>query len=400
MLSKQENNHRSNQARPASPPRRWRAIAIALVALGAALGIAACGGGDSGIEGGTDNANVETVKLEGKPSGDVTISNWPLYIDKQTVPDFEKQTGVKVKYIEDVNDNQEFFGKVQPLLADGKSGGRSMFVVTDWMAKKMYDLGYLQNLDKSGIPNVEDNLVSNLQHPAFDPDRSFSVPWQSGMTGVIVRKDLAPDVKSICDLFDPKYKGKVEMLTELRDTVPLVMKCQGVDLSGDVTEDDWLSAIDKIKGAADSGQIRRFTGNDYARDLTSGDAVAVIGWSGDAVQLQADNKNIEWRMPTEGCMLWSDNMVIPVGAPNPTASEAFMNYVYDPKNQAQIEDYVNYIPPVDGTKEVLLKQDPEVANNQLIIPDEKFTAKCDSSPVLAGAEEKKVTAAFDAVVSG
>jgi spermidine/putrescine transport system substrate-binding protein len=342
--------------------------------------------------------------LTGKPSGDLTISNWPLYIDKQTVPDFEQKTGVSVKYIEDVNDNAEFFGKVQPLLAKGQSGNRSMFVVTDWMANKMHDLGYLQTLDKSGIPNVEKNLVPSLQHPTFDPNRDYSIPWQSGMTGVIVRKDLAPDVTSICDLFDPKYKGKVDMLTELRDTVPLVMKsgCNGnkpVDLSH-VTEADWLNAVDQIKQAADSGQIRRFTGNDYARDLTSGDAVAVIGWSGDAVQLQADNPNIEWRMPTEGCMLWSDNMVIPVGAPNPTAAEAWMNYVYDPKNQAQIEDYVNYVSPVAGTKEILLKQDPSVANNKLIFPSDKFTAKCDVAPTLTGEEEQKVTQAFDAVING
>ena len=214
-----------------------------------------------------------------------------------------------------------------------------------------------------------------------------------------MREDLAPDVHSICDLFKPKYKGKVDMLTELRDTVPLVMKCQGVDLNN-VTEGDWMSAIAKIKAAADSGQIRRFTGNDYARDLTSGDAVAVIGWSGDAPQLSSDNPNIQWRMPTEGCMLWSDNMVIPVGAPNPTAAEAWMNYVYDPKNQAQIEDYVNYVAPVAGTKQVLLKQDPSVANNKLIFPTPKFTSKCDVAPTLSGQEEQQVTQAFDAVING
>jgi spermidine/putrescine transport system substrate-binding protein len=383
--------------------RGRKRFAVAVLALGAILGIAACGGG--GVESGGSSGNVETVKLQSKPTGSWTISNWPLYIDKNTVSDFDKATGLNTKYLEDVNDNQEFFGKVQPLLAQGESGGRSMFVVTDWMAKKMYDLGYVQNLDKSGIPNVEKNLEPNLQHPTFDPNRDFSVPWQSGMTGVIVRKDLAPDVKSICDLFDPKYKGKVDMLTEMRDTVPLVMKsgCNGnqpVDLSGNVTEDDWMTAIDQIKQAADDGQIRRFTGNDYARDLTSGDAVAVIGWSGDAVQLQADNPDIEWRMPTEGCMLWSDNMVIPVGAPNPTAAEAWMNYVYDPKNQAQIEDYVNYVSPVAGTKEILLKQDPSVANNQLIFPSSSFTKKCDVAPTLSGEEEQKVTQAFDAVING
>src|SRR3954470_195000 len=375
-----------------------RLLFAAALALAASLAIAACGGG--GVEGGGGgSASVETVKVSGKPSGDLTISNWPLYIDKQTVPDFEKATGVSVKYIEDVNDNQEFFGKVQPLLDNGESGGRSIVVVTDWMAKKMYDLGYVQNLDKAAIPNVEKNLVPNLRNRPIDPKDAYAVPWQSGMTGLIVRTDLAPDIKSVCDLFNPKYKGKVDMLTERRDTVPLVMKCQGVDLSK-ATEQDWLNAIDKIKEAADSGQIRRFTGNDYARDLTSGDVDAVIGWSGDAIQLQADNPDIQFVMPTEGCMLWSDNMVIPVGAPNPTAAEAWMNYVYDPKNQAQITDYNYYVSPVEGVKEILQKQDPTAAKSELIFPSEQFTAKCDAAPPLSGEEETKVTAAFNAVVNG
>jgi spermidine/putrescine transport system substrate-binding protein len=380
-----------------SPARRLKLVAVAALALAASLAIAACGGGGIGSSGGNDD--VQTVKVSGKPSGDLTISNWPLYIDKQTVPDFERATGVSVKYIEDVNDNQEFFSKMQPLLAKGESGGRSIFVVTDWMAKEMYDQGYLQNLDKAAIPNVEKNLVPTLQHRPIDPKDQYAVPWQSGMTGLIVRTDLAPQIKSICDLFDPKYKGKVDMLTEMRDTVPLVMKCQGVDLTK-ATQADWLSAIDKIKQAADSGQIRRFTGNDYARDLTSGDVDAVIGWSGDAIQLQADNPDIQFVMPKEGCMLWSDNMVIPVGAPNPTAAEAWMNYVYDPKNQAQITDYNYYVSPVSGVKPLLQKSDPAAAKSPLIFPSKQFTAKCDAAPPLSGAEEQKVTAAFNAVVNG
>jgi spermidine/putrescine transport system substrate-binding protein len=380
-------------------PRRITAqLAVLVAAVVLALGLAACGGGeDSGINGGGGES--EEVKLENKASGDITISNWPLYIDKQTVPDFEKETGVSVKYIEDVNSNEEFFAKMQPLLKEGESGGRSLMVVTDWMANKMHELGYLQNFDKSALPNFEQNLVANLQEPSYDPSREFSAPWQSGMTGIIVRKDLAPDVKSICDLFDPKYKGKVEMLNELRDTVPLVMKCLGIDPSG-ASEEDWIKAIDKIKSATESGQIRRFTGNDYAGDLTSGNAVAVIGWSGDAVQLQADNPNIEWRMPTEGCILWSDNMVIPVGAPNPTAAEAFIDYVYDQENQAQIEAYVNYVSPVTGVKDVLLKDEPEIAKNQLIFPSDSFTKNCTIQPSPDAEEEQNLNRAFNAVLNG
>jgi spermidine/putrescine transport system substrate-binding protein len=378
--------------RMASSNRR-SGLGVAAAAAVLALGLAACGSG--GGEGGT-------VKLEGKPSGSLTISNWPLYIDpgkEGTVANFEKATGIKVKYIEDVNDNAEFFGKVQPLLEQGESGGRSIFVVTDWMANKMHELGYLQTIDKEGIPNVEKNLVPSLQHPSFDPNREFSVPWQSGMGGVIVRTDLAPEVHSVCDLFDPKYKGKVDFLSELRETVPLVMTCAGVNPE-EATEEDWMNAIEKIKGAVNSGQLRRFTGNDYARDLTSGDAVAVIGWSGDAVQLQADNPNIEWRNPTEGCSLWSDNMVIPVGAPNATAAEAWMNYVYEPQVQADIAEYVNYVTPVEGVKPILAKREPALAENQLIFPSAEFTKGCFSQAQLAGEEEQDVTRAWNAVLNG
>jgi spermidine/putrescine transport system substrate-binding protein len=379
-------------------PRRITALLAVLVATAAlAFGLAACGGGSS-IEGGSEKKATE-VKLEGKPSGSLTISNWPLYIDKGTVPDFEKKTGISVKYIEDVNDNAGFFGKMQPLLSQGESGGRSLFVVTDWMAAKMRELGYLQNLDKAGIPNVEANLSQALRHPSFDPNREFSVPWQSGLGGLIVRTDLAPEIHSICDLFDPKYKGKVDFLSEVIETVPLVMACEGKD-PDKASEADWMKTIKKIEGAVESGQIRRFTGNDYQQDLTSGNAVAVIGWSGDAVQLQSDNPNIEFRMPTEGCSLWSDNMVIPVGAPNPTAAEAWMNYVYDPSVQANIAEYVNYVTPVEGVKEVLAKREPELAKNQLIFPSEEFTKNCFTQPKLSAEELQNVTQAFDAVITG
>lgn len=384
--------------RTRKPSTRLAALATIVAAVAVAFGLAACGSGGGGI-GGTGESEAETIKLEGKPSGSLTISNWPLYIDKGTVPAFEKATGVKVSYKEDINSNEEFFNKMQPILAQGESGGRSIFVLADYMVTKMHKLGYLQEFDKSGLPEVEKNLTASLKSPPFDPNRDWTVPWQSGMTGIIVNTETAPDVHSICDLFNSKYKGKVDFLNEVRETVPLVMKCEGVNPE-EATEADWMKAIEKIKGAAESGQIRRFTGNDYARDLTSGDAVAVIGWSGDAVQLQEDNPDLEWRMPTEGCMLWSEDMVIPIGAPNPTAAEAWMNFVYKPEVQANIAEYVNYVTPVEGVQQILAKREPKLAENQLIFPSASFTKNCSPTPTLEGEEEQKVIKAFDAVLNG
>jgi spermidine/putrescine transport system substrate-binding protein len=378
--------------------RKLRLFVLAVLALGATLGVVACGGDDGGLEEGASDEETQTAAAE-PIGGDWTISNWPLYIDKQTVSDFDQKVGANTKYIEDINDNFEFFGKLQPQLKNGESGGRSMFVVTDYMVKIMHDLGYLQNVDKSALPNVEENLLPSLESPDFDPNRDFSVPWQSGFTGIIINTDLAPEIDSIEDLFDPKYKGKVTFLGDMYDDVTLVLKMDGVD-PANATEEEWMKAIDQIDEAANSGQIRDFTGNAYAGPLVKGDLVAAVGWSGDAIQLQADNPNIKWIRPAEGCNLWSDNMVIPVGAPNPGTAQAFMNYVYDPKNQAQIAEYVNYVTPVEGTKEILAKKDPKLANNQLIFPDEQFTADCTPQAVPDPSFEDTVTEEYQSVITG
>jgi spermidine/putrescine transport system substrate-binding protein len=378
---------------PSSPTR---GLLLALLALA----VLAAGCGD--LENNDQSSTTAPVAASGDPTGTLTWSNWPLYIDpgkNGTLANFEQDTGVKVDYVEDINDNQAFFAKLQPTLAEGDSEGRSLITVSDWLAAKMYDLGYLQRIDPSAVPNVEKNLIPALRHPSADPERDFTDPWQSGMTGIIVNKDLAPDIDSISDLFDPRYKGHITMLTELRDTVPMTLKSMGID-PDTATPEQWMAAVDKIKAAADSGQIRKFTGNDYIRELASGDAWASLGWSGDAVQLQADNPNIEFVMPKEGCMLWSTSLEIPVGAPNPEAAQALMNYVYDPKVQADIAEWVNYVTPVKGVKAIVRKRDPELADNQLIFPSASYTKNCTFEPVLGGQLGDDVTKAFEAVLTG
>jgi spermidine/putrescine transport system substrate-binding protein len=365
----------------------------AVVALTLAALAAGCGGNST-------SGKEPPLAAAGPAKGNLTFANWPLYIDpgkNGTLAQFQRDTGVKVKYHEEINDNVEFFGKLRPELARGTSGGRSLITVSDWLATRMYGLGYLQRLNYADLPNVKKNLLPTLRHPKADPTRKFTVPWQSGMTGLIVRTDLAPGVNSINALFDPKYKGKVTMLSELRDTAPMTLKAMGID-PDKATTDQWLAAVDKVKKAAASGQIRRFTGNDYIRDLTKGDAAIALGWSGDAVQLQKDNPNIKFVMPKEGCMLWSTSMEIPVGAPNPQAAQALINYVYDPKVQADIAAYVNYVTPVQGVKQILAKRDPKLAANQLIFPSAQYTKKCTFEPVLGGAQGQKVTNAFERAI--
>jgi spermidine/putrescine transport system substrate-binding protein len=350
-----------------------RRAAIGGAALSIPSLLAACGGG-GGINAQTGAGGAST-EVKQQLASTLTISNWPLYIDidektkkRPTVDDFTKATGVNVKYIEDVNDNEEWFGKFQAQLAQGQSIGRDITVLTDWMAARMVRLGYVQKKDKSAIPN-ESNLVTTLQHPAWDPNRDYSMPWQSGMTGIAYNAKETGPVTTIEQLLtDPKLKGKVTCLTEMPDTMGLVMQSNGDDPTK-VDPAAFDKAIGTLQDAVDSGQIRRFTGNDYGDDLSSGNVAAAMAWSGDVVQLQLDNPNLKFVLPEAGGMIWTDNMLIPTGGDVFTAS-TWMNFVYQPKIAAQIEDYVNYICPVNGAKDELLKIDPEVAKNTLIFPTE------------------------------
>jgi spermidine/putrescine transport system substrate-binding protein len=383
-----------------SSKSRFRALIAAGGAFAAAVVLAACGGDDNGV-GGADTAEV-TVAKGGPASGDVLISNWPGYVDPGpdgTIPEFEQQSGVQTEYKEDVNDNVVFFNKLKPQLDQGSSGGRSLFVVTDWMAKRMYDLGYLQEINHADLPTVFQNILPQFEESTTDPERKFSIPWQGGQTGVFVDTNQAPEITSVSQLFDPKYKGKVTMLTEMRDTVPLILQSEGIN-PDEATKEDWLAAIDKLRQARDSGQIRRFTGNEYTEDLTSGNIVAAIGWSGDSSLI--GREGVEWRRPTDGCDLFFDQAVIPVGAPNTAAALAFLNFAYTPENAAKITDYVQYVTPVAGVREILQKDDPPVANDPKIFPTQEEIAPCSEDPDPPGGPEgvAEVEEAFQEVVSG
>ncbi|HET8822739.1 MAG TPA: spermidine/putrescine ABC transporter substrate-binding protein [Thermoleophilaceae bacterium] len=361
--------------------------------------LAACGTDEPEGGGGSESEEQKAIP-KGEIGSSLYFANWPLYIeeDRGTLKEFEQEYGAKVKYVEEVNDNTEFFGKVRQQYAQGQSGGRDIHVVTDWMAARMIRLGYVQKFDKSQMPNADKNLIERLKSPPFDAKREFSMPWQSGIAGIIYRKDkVKREPKSVDDLFDPAYKGKVTMLSEMRDTVGIVAASQGADPES-ASVDEFMKAIDRIREGADSGQIRGFTGNEYIKDLPKGDSWVIIGWSGDAVQLQADDPNIRFVIPETGGHLWTDNMQIPVGAPEAFTAQKFIDFVYRPEVQADIAEYVNYICPVNGVKEILAKRDPALAENQLIFPDEAFLEDTFIFRGLKPEEEQQLDEEFQQVI--
>ena len=311
----------------------------------------------------------------------LNFSNWPLYIDTNnkththpSLAAFQKKFGVHVSYTEDINDNASFFGKIQGPLSRGQSIHRDLVVLTDndrylgLMLKK----GWAEKLDKSAIPNIK-NLVDVQQHPTFDANRDYTLPWQSGFTGIAYNDKLTEPILSIDDLFgNSKLKGKVTCLNSMGDAMTLVMLANGDDPTK-VTDKSFNAAFDRIKKAVDSKQIRQFTGNDYAPSLAKGDLAAAMSWSGDIAQI--GNPHIHWNVPKDGGALWTDNMLIPKGGNVYTAS-VYMNYVYDPQVQGLMEagnpkrniTGIYYIPAVSGAKAAALKFNPAIANNQLIFP--------------------------------
>ena len=332
--------------------------------------LAACGGGGGSSSGSTEVKDV------------LNFSNWPLYIafdegtkKYPTLDAFTAETGIKVNYFEDINDNSSYFAKVQGPLSQGQSIDRDIFVFTDnsRYPQLLVSKEWVEPLQKDKIPNIA-NLIDAQASPSFDPDRSYSLPWQSGMTGIAYNEDVTGPVTSVDQLLgDSKLKGKVTMLTEMADSVGLVMLDNGDDPSV-VTDETFNAAVDRIQKAVDDGQIRRFTGNDYAQPLTKGDLAAAVAWSGDVVQLLASNPKLKWLVPEKGAMIWTDNMLIPLGG-SPATASTYMNSVYDPKVAAQIAAYVNYVTPVKGAQEELAKTDPDTAKNPLIFPTDEMLSQ-------------------------
>jgi spermidine/putrescine transport system substrate-binding protein len=360
------------------------------VVAGASL-LAACG--SSGSSGDTTTpAASGPATIDKTVSPNWTFSNWPFYIDVKgknhpSLDLFDKEFSTKTKYLEDIDDNETFFGKVKAQLEAGQSIDRDIVVLTDWMAGKWVALGYAEKLDKSVLPNVVKSQTSALRGRSIDPNDEYLVPWQSGFTGIAYNPKLTGrELTAISDLWDPAFHGKVTLLTEMRDTLGLVMQDIGIDPSA-CTIDDAQAAVDAIQPHVDSQQVRRFTGNDYAQDLAKGNVVACMGWSGDVVQLQFDNPDLKFVIPDKGGIIWTDNLLIPKGSENAYNAHLWMDFCYRPEIAAMIEAYVNYICPVDGAKEALITNDPDTANNPLIFPPQETLDNVKTFKALTPEEE-------------
>jgi|SRR5918998_1273018 spermidine/putrescine transport system substrate-binding protein len=338
-------------------------------------------------------AGVPRVNHPKTEIGNWTFSNWPLYIDKKVLKQFNKRYGGKVKYVEEINDNNEFYGKIRQQLENGQPIGRDIITPTDYMSSRLVRLNYIEPLDKRNIPNFA-NLVDNQRSINFDPNRDYSLPWQSGAIGLGYNiKKTGRELTTVNDLFDPKFKGRVTMLAEPYDAANTVLLGDGVDASK-ATLDQILGAIEKIDKANREGQFRRFTGNDYTTDLAKGNVWVSLAYSGDLIQLQSDNPDLRFVYPEEGAMLFTDNMMLPAKVEHPYAAETFMNYVYEPEVAAVICAYVNYISPVKGVREILAKTDPELAENELIFPPDEVAAKLKAYPALSTADERAMQEAM------
>jgi spermidine/putrescine transport system substrate-binding protein len=390
-----------------------RTAMAGMAGLVGVAGLAACGSaGKNPTAGSTGGATTKSRVKAATDTSDtdkiINWSNWPSYMDVDektkshpTLDAFTKKTGIKVNYTEDYNDNDEFYAKVRPLLEAGSDTGRDVWVSTDWMVARLIRLDYVQKFDLANMPNHA-NVEDSLLNVGFDKGRLYSLPWQSGFTGIAwnPKSTGGQKIETVDQLLtDPKLKGKVTLLSEMRDSIGLVLIALGKDPAS-FTDADFDAACAEIQKAKDAGQIKGFTGNDYTKPLAAGDTAACFAWAGDVVQLKADNPNLGYALPQKGFMIWSDNFVIPNLAKHKKNAEILIDYYYDPAVMAKVVDYVNYISPVKGVKPLLVKTDAAVASNPLIIPSQEVLSRSRVFRGLSAAEETSYNRKFQTIVTG
>ncbi|MFM7147755.1 MAG: PotD/PotF family extracellular solute-binding protein [Actinomycetales bacterium] len=316
-------------------------------------------------------------------SSQVIFSNWPMYVDVPepgvpgTLDLFTQRTGVAVVYQEDINDGQTFYAKVRDQLESGRGIDRDIVVFSEETAQLFVELGYAQPLDYARIPNAV-NLLPRLAQASFDPQRTYTLPWQSGFTGfgfnsaLLAERTGWAEVASFAQFFDERLKGRVSVLGETMDTMGPMLAWQGFDPSN-FTDDQFDQTLDVLAQYVQAGFIRQVTGNDYIAGLESGDLIASIGWSGDVLAL---GEQWGFALPESGGIVWADSMLIPIGAPNKAGAEDLMNHYYDPLIAAQVAAWIQYVCPVNGAQEAMSEVDPALVDDPWIFPSAQVLDSC------------------------
>ncbi len=354
-------------------------------------------------------ASTELSPAEDNSANDPNLNwaNWPLYIDEDddgnypTLVRFQEESGITVNYLISVDDNNSYFATVRDQLALGQDIGADTVCLTDWMVNRWIQLGYTQELNKANMPNAS-NLIPSLQNPAFDPGRVHSLPWQGGFAGIAYNVERTDEVRTVSDLWRPDLAGRVTVLSEMRDTIGLIMMEQGTRIDADFTSDQFNAALDVLREQVEAGQIRNVRGNSYSEDLVNEDSLAAIGWSGDITLLNLEAGYEKWKfiLPETGATLWNDNFMIPIGSTRKANAEKLIDYYYNPEVAAEVAAWVNYVTPVNGAYDAALTIDPELAENKLIFPDDATLAGVQVFRGLSAQEENEYQAAFQAILLG
>ncbi|CAN5570660.1 spermidine/putrescine ABC transporter substrate-binding protein [soil metagenome] len=381
----------------ANPASRRRflgggAAAAAALVLGPSF-LAACGS-NSGSGGGS---SASAAPDDGSPAtGKLRVSNWPLYMADGFVAAFQTASGLTVDYKEDFNDNEEWFAKNKEPLSRKQDIGADLVVPTQFMAARLNGLGWLNQINHDRVKNFT-NLRPDLLNASIDPGRKFSAPYMTGLTGLAYNKAATGrEITKIDDLWDPAFKGKVSLLSDMQDGLGMIMLSQGSSLE-EPTEQTVQKAVDLIKEQKDKGQIRRFTGNDYADDLAAGNIAIAQAYSGDVVQLKADNPDLEFVVPESGGTNFIDTQVIPYTTQNQKAAEEWINYVYDRANYAKLVAFVQYVPVLSDMTEELDKIDPSLSKNPLIVPPQSTLDKMKDWAALTDEQTQAFNTAYAAV---
>jgi spermidine/putrescine transport system substrate-binding protein len=372
------------------------ALALGGLAVGPAL-LAACSSSSttstSATTAGTAAGGAGSTIAVPK-GGSITFLNWPLYIEDDdpttspTIKSFTEQTGTTVNYKSEIDGNDSFYEKYEPQLSKGQGIDADIIVLTSWMAARMIEKNFVQDFAPGLFPN-KSNVVDRLANPDWDPGRAKSIPWAIGQTGIAYYPDkVGGKIDSIDALFDPKFKGKVTILDEMRDSIGLTMLSMGMNPET-ATVPEMLKAVEKIKTARDAGQFKKITGNSYTEDLNLGDTWIAMAWSGDIASLKKDQPGLEFVIPKEGGMNFVDNAMIPIGAPNKAGATAFLNHVYDPKVAAGLYESIVYVPPVKGAIENMT---PEAKENILLNPPP--VPKLHEFKILTPDEDEQLNRAF------